>query len=169
MKNFLDLVNKRYSYRGYLNKDVEQEKIDYILKCANLAPSAANRQPWKIYLVKNYETRKKLAEAYPKEWLIEAPIIVVFTGIKDNNWIRNDGKNYLMCDVTIIADYFILAAAEVGLGTCYIAAFDEKKVISTLKLPENEIPFLITPLGYPKENVIRPRKRKDLEEIIVNV
>ncbi|KAA0258518.1 nitroreductase [Deferribacter autotrophicus] len=167
--SFLELVNKRYSFRGYLDKEVEQEKIDYILKCANLAPSAANRQPWKIYLVKDYEVRKKLAEAYPREWLIEAPIIVVFTGITDNNWIRSDGKNYLMCDVTIIADYFILAATEVGLGTCYIAAFDEKKVIDALKLPENEIPFLITPLGYPKDGVTRPRKRKELNEIIVHV
>ncbi|MGA1861915.1 nitroreductase family protein [Deferribacter thermophilus] len=166
---FYHLVNKRYSVRGYLSKSIEEEKINYILKVARLAPSAANRQPWKIYIIKDKNLKNKLCEAYPRSWLNEAPIIVVFVGLTDNNWIRNDGKDYLLCDVTIIADYFILAATEVGLGTCYIAAFDEKKVIEALNLPPNEIPLLMTPLGYPKENSIKERKRKEIGEFVVEI
>lgn len=167
--DFYKLVNKRYAVRGYLSKHVEDEKIDYILKVARLAPSAANRQPWKIYIVKDKTVKTALCEAYPRSWLEEAPIIVVFVGLTDNNWIRNDGKDYLLCDVTIIADYFILAATEQGLGTCYIAAFDEAKVKEALNLPENEIPLLMTPLGYPKDGAIRERKRKELGEIVVTI
>ena len=162
---FVDIVNSRFSYRGYLNKEVEQEKIDYILECARLAPSAKNLQPWKIYIVKSEKMRKKVCEAYAREWLKEAPVIAVFVGKKGENWVRSDGKDYLMCDITIICDYFVLAATEVGLGTCYIAAFDRERLKEALNLPENEEPFLMTPLGYPKPESRRERSRKPLSDI----
>jgi nitroreductase len=164
--DFNKLVNKRYSHRGYLDKEVENEKISYIINCANLAPSCANRQPWKIYVVKNPEIRAKLVKAYPREWFAESPIIIVVTGMEGENWVRQDGADYLMCDATIIADYFILAASEMELGTCYIAAFDEGIVRDALGLKSNEKPFFLTPLGYPKEGVTRERKRKQINEIV---
>ena len=167
--DFYELVNKRFSYRGYINKPVEQNKLEYILECSALAPSAKNEQPWKIYIVQSDEVKEKLYEAYPRDWLKEAPIIVVFVGLEGKHWVRSDGKSYLMCDVTIITDYFILAATEQGLGTCYIAAFDEEKVKAALNLPDNEKPFLMTPLGYPKPDSKRERKRKSLSEIVVYV
>ncbi len=168
MKLF-ELINSRFSYRGYLDKEVEKEKIDYILECSRLAPSAKNLQPWKIYIVKSDEMKKKVCEAYTRDWLKEAPIIAVFVGKKGENWVRVDGEDYLMCDVTIIADYFILAATEVGLGTCYIAAFDRDKLKKALNLGENEEPFLMTPLGYPKPETKRERSRKHLSDIVEEV
>ncbi len=165
----LELINSRFSYRGYLDKEVEKEKIDYILECSRLAPSAKNLQPWKIYIVKSDEMKKKVCEAYTRDWLKEAPIIAVFVGKKGENWVRVDGEDYLMCDVTIIADYFILAATEVGLGTCYIAAFDRDKLKKALNLGENEEPFLMTPLGYPKPETKRERSRKHLSDIVEEV
>jgi len=164
---FLDLVNTRYSFRGFEKVQPEQQKIDYIIECARMAPSAANRQPWRVYLVTNENVKKNLAKSYETGWFAEAPVMVVFTGLKDENWVRNyDSADYLLCDVTIIADYFILAASEMGLGTCYIAAFNKEKVSEALNLPDNEIPFFLTPLGYPKKGVTRERKRKDAVEII---
>ncbi len=165
----LELINSRFSYRGYLDKEVEKEKIDYILECSRLAPSAKNLQPWKIYIVKSEEMKKMVCEAYARDWLKEAPIIAVFVGKKGENWVRADGADYLMCDVTIIADYFILAATEVGLGTCYIAAFDRDKLKQALNLGENEEPFLMTPLGYPKPETKRERSRKHLSDIVEEV
>ena len=165
----LDIINSRFSYRGYLDKEVEQEKLNYILQCARLAPSAKNLQPWKIYIVKSKEMKEKVCSAYARDWLKEAPVIAVFVGKKGANWVRGDGEDYLMCDVTIITDYFVLAAAEVGLGTCYIAAFDREKLIEALNLPEDEEPFLMTPLGYPKPESKRERNRKPLSEIVEEV
>lgn len=165
--SFFGIVNQRFSHRGYSNKHIEDEKLKYILDCTSLAPSAANRQPWKIYIVKDESIKKFIHKAYERDWFAEAPLIAVFTGLKDENWIRNyDQKDYLLCDVTIIADYFILAATEQGLGTCYIAAFNEEKVKNALNLPENEIPLLLTPLGYAKDNSSKPRARKEQSSII---
>jgi nitroreductase len=167
--NFFELAGNRYSQRGYQSREVEQDKIDYILQCARLAPSATNKQPWKIYLIKDTQTKEALVKAYNKSWMMEAPLIAVFTGIQSENWLRKDGLDYLMCDVTIIADYFILAATEVGLGTCYVAAFDEQIVKQALHLPEKEKPFLLTPLGYAREGVTRERKRKDLKDFVFSI
>lgn len=163
--SFLELANQRYSFRGFTDQKVEQEKIDYILQCSQLAPSASNRQPWKIYVIHDAATREKLSQSYQRDWFAEAPVHVVFVGLTDTNWKRKDGADYLMCDVTIIADYFILAATEQGLGSVYIAAFDEQLVRDALSLPQNEKPFLLTPLGYTKKNVTRERRRKNLHEI----
>lgn len=162
----LELIETRFSHRGYEERKIEREKIDYILKCSRLAPSAANKQPWKIYIVEDPKTREAVCEAYNKTWMNEAPVIIVFTGTRGQNWLRRDGLDYLMCDITIIADYFILAATEMGLGTCYIAAFDESRVIKALNLPANEKPFLLTPLGYAREGSTKDRKRKSTEEIV---
>lgn len=163
---FKELTEKRYSQRGYLDKIIEQDKLDYILECSRLAPSAANRQPWKIYIVKDAAIREKLVKSYDREWFAEAPLIVVFTGNRDKNWKRKDGADYLLCDVTIIADYFILAAEEVGLGSCYIAAFDKEIAEQAIDLGENEEILLMTPLGYPKDGVTRERKREDIKDIV---
>jgi len=163
---FKELTEKRYSYRGYLDKEIEQDKLDYILECSRLAPSAANRQPWKIYIVRDAETRERLVKSYDREWFAEAPLIVVFAGRRDKNWKRQDGADYLLCDVTIIADYFILAAEEMGLGTCYIAAFDKETAEQAVKIDDDEEVLLMTPLGYPKDGVTRDRKRENVEDIV---
>ncbi len=167
--DYRNLVQARYSYRDYFDREVEEEKISYILEQARMAPSAANRQPWKIYLVSDPAVRNRLHESYPRDWFARAPLAVVFTGLSGTNWKRKDGMDYLLCDVTIIADYFILAATEVGLGTCYIAAFDEEIVREALSLPSDEIPLLMTPLGYPVPGSIRERSRKSMDEICVRI
>lgn len=163
--NYLELIKNRYSCRNYDLTEIPQEDIDYILECIRLAPSAANRQPWKVYLVKNEGIKAKVAKAYAAEWLSNAPYIIVFTGNKNINWKRVDGEDYLMGDVTIIADHLINAATEKGLGTCWIAAFNEQCVIEALNLSENEKPIYLTPLGYAADDSRPDKKRKDLIEI----
>lgn len=163
--DFLKIANRRFSYRGYKDQEIPQSEIDYLLECSRLAPSAANKQPWKIHIVRDRKLREGLHQSYTRNWLLEAPLIVVFTGTRGQNWIRRDGADYLMCDVTIIADHFIMSAAERGLGTCYIAAFEPEIVKNVLSLDENEIPYLMTPLGYPVAGARKERQRKDLSEI----
>lgn len=159
------LFKKRRSVRSFSNKTVDEDVIKKIVETSKLAPSAVNLQPWKIYFVTNGVTRDLINKAYPKKWFSEAPVIGVFTGLTKNNWVRKDGRDYLMCDVTILADYYALAATAEGLGTCYVAAFDEGKVKKALNLNEED-PILLMPTGYPAEEEIPEKNRKDYEEII---
>lgn len=162
---FTESVISRYSCRSYKDKEILKEDLDLILECARLAPSAANRQPWKIYIIKNENIKKKICESYSGEWLKTAPLIAVFCGLKNNNWKRLDGADYLLCDITIVADHFIYAAHELGIGTCWVAAFNEQKVVETLNLSENEQPLILVPLGYPDDKAPAEKKRKTIEEI----
>ncbi|MGI6611861.1 MAG: nitroreductase family protein [Limnochordia bacterium] len=164
--SFLKLCRKRSSCRGYRPTPVPEQRLQYVLECARHAPSAANKQPWRIHIVEG-EAKKRLDTSYERPWFTEAPMAVVFTGVSGTNWVRSDGMDYLMCDVAIICDHFTLAAAEVGLGTCWIAAFDKEAVRRALGLPPEEVPFFLTPLGFAQESSSREKQRKTLEEIVV--
>ena len=162
---YMEIVKGRYSCRSYNSDEISKEDMEYILECARLAPSACNLQPWKIYIVRDEKVKAGLCEAYPREWFAGAPVIAVFCGLKDENWKRADGADYLMCDVSLIADHFINAASDRGLGTCWIAAFDEEKAVSALKLPENEKVYVMTPLGYAADKSPALKKRKNAGDI----
>ena len=161
-----EAISKRRSIRAYKADPVADDKLEKVLRAARLAPSAANRQPWRIYVVKDEELRRRLKAAYPQRWFYEAPIILVICSIPSKAWSRRDGKNYADVDATIAFDHLILAAWEEGLGTCWIGAFDPQVVRSVLNLPPEEEPLAMTPLGYP-EKVPNPTPRKALEDLVV--
>jgi nitroreductase len=166
--NFLDLVKTRRSVRQYLPGEVESEKLDYILECARLAPSAANFQPWIFFLAKSDQAREVVKQSYPRNWLLShpAPVFIVACGDKSQSWKRSyDQKDHGDIDVAIAFEHFCLAAAEQGLGTCWICHFDAAIIQKGLNLPENLVPIAITPLGYPDENNIKKTTRKAGEEL----
>lgn len=117
---FLELVKSRYSVRSYNpDKEVEQEKLDYILECARLAPSAVNLQPWNFYVIRDPGVREKINSCYKREWILDAPLVVVITALHDKSWKRSyDGKDHADIDVAIAAEHICLAAAEQGIGSC---------------------------------------------------
>lgn len=169
MNSFLELAGSRYSVRNYLAKAVEEDKLKYILECGRIAPSAANYQPWTIHVVRNPELKKKLLETYNREWFRQAPVILVFVGDHRQGWKRSDGKDHTDIDLAIIIDHTTLAAAEQGLGTCWICNFDAAKCIQVLNLPGHLEPIAYLSLGYPAgstDQTSRHLKRKSLEEII---
>lgn len=166
--SFLELCQRRSSVRGYLSEPVPEEKLSYILECARHAPSAANRQPWKLYIVTG-AAKEKLNAAYQRPWFAEAPMAVAVVGVRSTNWVRSDGTDYLMCDTAIICDHFTLAAADTGLGTCWIGAFNKQGVREALDLPPEEIPFYLTPLGFPREGATREKSRKSVSDIVVRL
>ena len=169
MNNFLDLAKKRYSVRNYQDKPVEDEKLQYILECGRVAPSAANYQPWQIVVIREAEMRKKLAVTYGRPWFLHAPVVLVICGDHNIAWKRADGKDHTDIDASIIVDHMTLAAAEQGLGTCWICDFDALKCAEILQLPSNIEPIAYLPVGYPgKEPDDRNRHlvRKTLDEFI---
>lgn len=170
LMNFLELVSLRRSVRSYLSRPVEREKLDYILECARLAPSACNRQPWRFYVVCSEERKAALRRCYPREWFAEAPVCIVVCANLDESWKRGcDGRDHADIDAAIATEHICLAAAELGLGTCWICNFDVAECVSALGLPEAVRPVAITPLGYPAEAAGAPRSRKTADEIVERV
>jgi nitroreductase len=96
---------------------------------------------------------------------VRAPLVVCACGIPKDNWVRKDGKNYNDVDVAIAMDHLILAATDVGLGTCWIGAFDAQAAREVLGLPDDVEPIAFTPLGYPAAEP-GSKKRKDLSELV---
>ena len=165
--DFDDVINERYSVRGYLDKDVEKEKLDYVLKAATIAPTGVNYQPFKVYVIDTKKNKEGLTEIYPAEWFTEAPYVLCVVAKTDESWVRKwDGKNISDIDATIVMDHMILAATNVGLGTCYIAAFNPDKAREFLNLSDDEEPVLFTPLGYCNANP-RDTPRKSVDKFTV--
>ncbi len=167
---FYELIKTRESVRDYdPSKPVSREVLNRILEAGRLAPSAANRQPWTFVVVSSEEKLKEVRECYPREWFQQAPHILVVVGDKSKTWIRSyDGYNPIETDLAIAMDHLILAAANEGVGTCWIIAFDYEKLAKAIGLKENEVIYCITPLGYPHDDYQPKGKkiRKSLEEVV---
>ncbi len=169
--NFLELVKNRESIRSYdPEKPVESEKLNRILEAGRLAPSAANKQPWKFYLISKPENLTKIRACYHKSWFADAPYVLVVAGKTDCAWTRSsDGYNAIETDLTIAMDHIILAAEAESVATCWIAAFDPQKLMKSGIVEPDETVFAITPLGYPKAGFSKSglKLRKPAEEVIV--
>ncbi len=182
--DFMDLVRKRRSIRKYKSDPVPEDKLTYVLEAARVAPSWGNRQCWTYIIVTDEALRKKIvmrsetpiAEAgttmasverrprRSREWIAQAPIIIV--GCADPTKSGNkEEKPYYLLDMGISMEHLMLAAAEQGLGTCWIGGgFNESIVKEALGIPEDIRVVALTPLGYPDE-ATEPRSRKTLEEM----
>ena len=172
---FLDLVKARQSVRGYLSKEVEREKIERCLEAAQLAPSASNSQPWSFIVVDD----PKLKEAVAKEtfsqlisfnnFSLQAPVLIIL--ISERSGFLNKvaeaikDKQFSLIDIGIAAEHFCLQAVEEGLGTCMLGWFNEKGVKKLLNISQQRRVELIITMGYPASNEIRPKKRKEMDQI----
>lgn len=165
--NFLELVKNRYSARSYKPEMVEQEKIDYIIECARLAPSAVNYQPWHFIVVKSNAEKQKLHQCYPREWFVEAPVYIVICADQSTAWVRkSDNKNHADIDASIATEHICLAATEKGLGSCWVCNFEPTTLIHSFHLNPNQYPVAIIPLGYVKDQPQSRSIRKDVNEIV---
>lgn len=163
---FLDLVKARYSVRSYTNQPVEAEKLDYVMECVRLAPSAVNFQPWKFLIVESSEAKAKLCQCYTREWFATAPLYIVACADHNQSWKRrHEGKDHADVDVSIAVEHLCLAAAEQGLGTCWVCAFDAALCKNLLHLPEHMEPVVLIPLGYPADEA-KEKNRKAMDDIV---
>jgi len=163
--DFFELVQKRYSVRAYKPDPVEEDKLGQVLEAARLAPTAANHQPFQIIVIHTAGREAELRRIYGKSWFAQAPLLIAICALPAQGWVRRDGKNYADVDVTIAMDHLILAAANLGLGTCWVAAFDPAAAREVLHLPADVEPIAFTPLGYPADQP-RPKERKPLSELV---
>lgn len=159
------VIEKRYSVRSYKSDPVEDDKLRQILEAARLAPTAANRQPFQFVVIHTAGKETELRRIYNRDWFVQAPIVICACAIPQNAWSRYDRKNYCDVDVAIAMDHLILAATDLGLGTCWIGAFSPDAAREVLGLPDSVEPIVFTTLGYAADK-LREKRRKPLTEIV---
>ncbi|MEM2905355.1 MAG: nitroreductase family protein [Candidatus Bathyarchaeia archaeon] len=149
---FIEVVRQRRSIRKYKPDPVPDEVLDQVLEAARLAPSAGNRQPWHFILVKDPERKKMLGVS---SWAQEAPVVIV-----------GCTEAASPTDIAIAFEHLVLAAANLGLGTCWIGRWGADETIkAALSIPENIRVLAVTPLGYPAESP-PPKPRKPLSQVV---
>jgi len=166
---FLELAKLRCSVRKYKDLTVEEEKLARVFEAARVAPSAHNKQPVHLVVLRDGELRQKVNALYEREWLAEAPVAVVVCGDHGQSWRREDGKDHCDIDAAIVIDHMMLAAAELQLGTCCVCNFSAAQCAAVLGLPADLEPIAILPIGYPavEADVTRHSgKRRQLEELV---
>lgn len=164
--DFFQLIESRYSVRSYSNRPVEEEKLRQVLRSAQIAPTAANLQPFRLVVVETKGREEVLSRLYHRDWFARAPLIIGICTVASEAWVRRDGKNYADVDAAIAMDHMVLAAAALGLGACWIAAFDPAVARSLFDLPQGFEPLAFTPLGYATDQPPQDRPRKPLAELI---
>lgn len=161
-----DAIATRKSVRAYLDKPIEEEKLNAVLEAARLAPSASNRQEWRFVIVREKEARSQIAMAAGQQMFIaQAPVIIVACAETDGH-IMTCGEPCYPIDVAIALDHLTLRAVELGLGTCWIGKFNADEVKKILGIPDEIKVVQLMPLGYPVEPDAVQKKRRAFAEIV---
>lgn len=173
---FSALITHRQSTRAYANRPVEPEKLEQLIEAVRLAPSASNSQPWKLILVTEPSLKDQIARATYStlisfnKFVPQAPVLAVLV-IERPKVITQIGgalkdRDFPLIDIGIAAAHFCLQATALGLATCMLGWFDERRVQELLQIPHNKRIGLLISLGYAApEDSIRAKKRKNREEM----
>ncbi|MEW5950381.1 MAG: nitroreductase family protein [Elusimicrobiota bacterium] len=166
-----EVFEKRKSIRKYKAQEVEDEKLKQCLQAFRLAPSACNLQPYKVFILKGKAKddfcKKVFTGAYSAcSFAAKAPIIIAVASSKKTftGWAGNQiqGTDFPLIDIGIAGEHFILEAAALGLGTCWLGWFSKKEADKALKLGIGEKTEILISLGYPDEEPKdRPRKKEE--------
>ena len=147
----VEAIGRRRSVREYSDRPIPAGTMERLIESLRMAPSACNNQPWKFILIRNPENRMKVAAiCRDQKWMAGAPLIVAACGIPEAAYKKMGGYgNSVDIDLAIAMDHLTLVAAEEGLGTCWIGAFNEQALKEHLGVPANVKIVVLTPVGYP--------------------
>lgn len=166
--DFITLAEERYSVRKFSSRPVEDSKIEAIIKAGCLAPTACNRQPQRIYVLRSSEALERLQKCKTSHFGETLAILV--TADKTECWIREyDGKPSLDVDASIVLDHMMMAAWDEEIGSTWIMHFIPEAVRTEFDIPENEEPVGILVMGYKADDAMPSplhSKRKKEEEIV---
>lgn len=149
---FIELAKSRYSVRSFSEKQIEDEKLNKILEAAKISPTAANKQPQKIYVLHSEHALRQINSVC--QCIFGAPTVLLIVADKTQTWKNPFSENYNTADIdcSIVCTHLMLQAWELGIGSCWVGYFDLARVERAMELPENEKLVAILPIGYPAEN-----------------
>jgi nitroreductase len=170
--NFTDLAKERYSVRKFDPRPIEEEKLRAILEAGNLAPTAKNLQPQRIYVVRSEENLEKIRSLTTSHY--GAPVVLLFAYDTAEEWQNplEAGVHSGPQDVSIAATHIMLKAAELGIGSVWVNRFAPTETKRVMGLPENEVPLLLMPIGYAAPDAApseRHTVRKPLSETVKEI
>jgi len=164
--DLFDTIIGRSSIRNFLDKEMDNEKIEVIMETARWAPSWQNKQCWEYIVVKEKSFIKEIAKSssFVNVWMAKAPCIIVCCANPSLSGFRDD-LPYFLVDVAIATEHLVLAATALGFGTCWVGAFNEEKIKNLLDIPDDIRIVALIPIGYP---VPEEYKRPTITNIILN-
>lgn len=166
--NFWQVISKRKSCRSFdPTQPITDTAIRQLIESAIRAPSAGNIQPWHFYIVRDSRLRFQLAQAaHDQMFIADAPLIIVVC--VNMRWSSNHygtrGELYSIQDTAAATQNILLAATVLGLGSCWIGAFDEFTVKELLSISPSWLPISIVPVGYPMGQAMKT-SRRPFEEV----
>ena len=176
---FSEVIKVRHSCRSYLSDEIPVEVLDDIIKAGLRAPSAQNRQPWRYIIVQDKAMIKKIAfhsiVGATNFFLKNAPVVIVACGDTESS-LRFNGKDYYLVDVAVSFQQMMLTGWNHGIGSCWLAAFNEKALKKLLDIPDNLMVVGLSPFGYPKDKnfyskmisfFAKSKNRKPKDEVVV--
>jgi len=156
-------IERRCSVRRFSSAEVSASTVHKILEAAIRAPSAGNRQPWQFIVVRRAEVKQALAQAaYGQDFVVEAPVVIVVCADPERSAMRYGARGrelYCLQDTAAATEHILLAATALGLGCCWVGAFDEKAAARALMLPGHLRAVAIVPIGQPAEPMERTPRR----------
>jgi nitroreductase len=167
--DFTRVITGRESIRSYdPTRPLDKPVLERILDAGRMAPSAANRQPWRFVVVSSREMLTQVRRSYQKPWFQDAPHILIVVGRTSEAWSRQDGWNSIETDLAIAMDHMVLAAENEGVATCPVSSFDPSVVRSALGLGSDERVYVMSPLGYARPGFTKKgqKQRKTLSEVV---
>lgn len=164
---FMDIVRKRKSVRNYTDTPLSDETLREILEAARLAPSAKNLQEWKFIVVRDEQTKRALVEVAKGQRFVGDAAAVIAGVATYTTYTMTNGVPACHVDLAIAMEHIALAAAEKGIGTCWIGAFYQERAKELLDVPDDCLVVALMTLGYPEEELVPEEKpRKSMEEIL---
>ena len=167
---FLDLAKERYSVRKFTEQQIEQEKLDKILEAGNVAPTAVNYQPQRIYVLQSEEALAKVRSLCPCTYGAPTVLLIAYDDNQDWDNPKQPGIHSGEQDVSIVATHMMLEAWSLGVASCWVNLFQNNELERAFDLPDNEKSVLIMPLGYAADDAMPVEKwhfgYKKIEETV---
>ena len=163
-----EAIKKRRSIRAYKPQDVPDAVVEKLIEAASFAPSAGNIQPWEFVVARNPEVKKKLAQAADQAFIEEAPVVIVVCVNEKRAEMGYGARGkalYCIQDTAAATQNIHLTAYSLGLGTCWIGAFNEDQAKKAVNAPEEMRPVAIIPVGYADEAPAQ-RNRRPISQIM---
>ena len=166
---FTDVIRERFSVRAYADKPIEPEKLAAILEAGRIAPTASNKQPQRIYVIQSSEGLEKIRGI--TRCAFNAPVVLLFAVDEEAQWKSplEPGFTSGHQDVSIVATHMMLAAWDLGIGSCWVNFFPNTETAKTFGLPETEKAVLLLPIGYPAPEA-KPAPmhsvKKDMDQLV---
>ena len=166
---FEQVIRERFSVRQYAERPIEEEKLRAVLEAGRIAPTAANKQPQRVYVIRSAEGLEKIRGI--TRCAFNAPVVLLFAYDADEQWSNplEEGITSGQQDVSIVATHMMLAAWDEGIGSCWVNFFPNTAVHDAFGLPDNEKVVLLLPLGYPADGAVPAPmhdRKKEMEELV---